>query len=71
MRRSSARRRFCEVAGFFRYAVVDGIRRLLFGARSGVSPLARTAGSAPFTFVLAKPSPRAAMGELRVETVDV
>ena len=31
-------KRFFEVAGFYQYAVADGIYRLLFASRGGVSP---------------------------------
>jgi len=48
-------KRFYEVASFFQYAIADGIHRLLFGSRSGVSPPARTPDTAQLKFDFAKP----------------
>jgi hypothetical protein len=31
-------KRFFEIAGFYQYAVADGIHRLLFASRGGISP---------------------------------
>jgi len=41
-------KRFFEVAGFYQYAVADGIYRLLFASRGGVSPPAQPPNTGQF-----------------------